>query len=540
MSELISSLNPNVILDNSIEFRKIKADGKVLSDNNYTTAEKEKLAGLNNYDDTAITTAIANIEDKIPSEASSTNKLIDEAAVHNIRVTLENSIATKANTDDIKESGLIAGVATAGNGYNIKIDWSLNLAKENNIDPAYRGQVNIGASCTTSNAWAYAEGSSNTASGNASHAEGAHNTASSNASHAEGGYNTASGVRSHAEGMYNVASGQVSHAEGGHNTASGTVSHTEGESNVASGYASHAEGLFNIASGTASHIGGELNVASGYASHAEGSCTVASGMYSSTAIGSWVITLKLTGDANATSYTCNNLSNISIDNPDCSSYILGPDNYSYVVFVNDKGINPVKIISVDTLTGIIKVESTLSADVALSDTVCGVSETIARGDYSFATRGVAVGNSSWIVNRGGFAKGTASFVGGNLNSAFNNCEVAFGRLNKSIESSDSAVATIATIGIGTDKNNRKNATEIKQNGDAYIIGIGGYDGTNPEADGIKTVQGVIEDINTQIKTVDDKVVALETTNTELRNTISTLEARIAELERKMSEITIVE
>lgn len=470
MSELISSLNPNVILDNSIEFRKIKAEGKVLSDNNYTTSEKEKLAGLSNYDDTAITTAIANIEDKIPEEASSTNKLIDEAAVHNIQVTLENSIATKANASDIKESGLIAEVATSGNGYNIKIDWSLDPAKENTIDPGYRGQVNLGSSCITSNVWAYAEGSNNTSSGNAS----------------------------------------------------------------------HVEGLFNTASGTASHTGGALNVASGYISHAEGSSTVASGMFSSTAIGAWAITLKLTGDANTTSYTCNNLSNISIDNPDYSSYILGPDNYSFVIDVNGKGINPVKIISVDTLTSIIKVESTLSADVALSDTECGVSTTIALGDYSFAARGVAVGNSSWIVNRGGFAKGTASFVGGNLNSAFNNCEVAFGRLNKSTESSDSAIATIATIGIGTDKNNRKNATEIKQNGDAYIIGIGGYDGTNSKADNIKTVQGVVEDINTQIKTVDDKVVALETTNTELRNTISTLEARIAELERKMSEITIVE
>ena len=114
----------------------------------------------------------------------------------------------------------------------------------------------------------------------------------------------------------------------------------------------------------------------------------------------------------------------------------------------------------------------------------------------------------------------------------------FGKCNKSTESSDLKISTIATIGIGTDRNNRKNATEIKQNGDAYIIGIGGYDGTNSETDDIKTVQGVVEDINTHIKTVDDKVVALETANAELRNTISTLEARITTLESKMSMITI--
>ena len=116
--------------------------------------------------------------------------------------------------------------------------------------------------------------------------------------------------------------------------------------------------------------------------------------------------------------------------------------------------------------------------------------------------------------------------------------MAFGNFNKSVQSSNTAVATIATIGIGADKDNRKNATEIKQNGDVYIIGIGGYDGTNSGVEGIKAVQGVVEDVNTQIKTVDDKVVALETANTELRNTISTLEARIVELESKMSVITI--
>lgn len=478
MSELISSLDPNAIEDNSIDFSKIKTGGKVLSDNNYTTAEKEKLSGLSNYDDTAIITAIANIEDKIPEEASSTNKLIDEAAVHNIQVTLENSIATKANASDIKESGLIAELATKGNGYNIKLDWSLDPTKENTIDPAFRGQVNLGAGCTTSSTWAYVEGGFNVASGNTAHAEG--------------GHNTASGARSHVEGMYSTASGVVSHAEGGMNIAAGAVSHAEGDSNVASGYASHAGGQ----------------------------STVASGDFSTTAGGSWVTEVKLTGDAGATSYTYHPEEFLNPEDP----YLIGPNNYSYITLVGNKGITPIKIISTNASTAILETESTLSADVALSDTLCCISGTVACGDYSFANRGVAAGNSSWVVNRGCFAKGTASFVGGNYNCAFNSCEVAFGKCNKSTESLDPSIAPIASIGIGTDKNNRKNATEIKQNGDVYIIGIGGYDGTNSGAEGIKTVQGVVADV--------------ETANTELRNTITALEARIAELESKMSAITI--
>lgn len=492
MSELISSLDPNAIEDNSIDFSKIKTGGKVLSDNNYTTAEKEKLSGLSNYDDAAIITTIANIEDKIPEEASSTNKLIDEASVHNIQVTLENSIATKANASDIKESGLIAELSTKGNGYNIKLDWSLDPTKENTIDPAFRGQVNLGAGCTTSSSWAYVEGGFNVASGNTAHAEG--------------GHNTASGARSHVEGMYSTASGVVSHAEGGMNIAAGAVSHAEGDTNVASGYASHAGGQ----------------------------STVASGDFSTTAGGSWIAEVKLTGDAGATSYTYHPEEFLNPEDP----YLIGPNNYSYIIQVGDKPISPIKIISTNASTAILETESTLSADVALSDTRCYISGTVACGDYSFANRGVAAGNSSWVVNRGCFAKGTAAFVGGNYNYAFNSCEVAFGKYNKSTESSDPQLSTIATIGIGTDKNNRKNASEIKQNGDAYVIGIGGYDGTNSEAEGIKTVQGVVEDVNTQVKTVDDKVVALETANTELRNTISTLEARIAEIESKMSAITI--
>jgi hypothetical protein len=35
-----------------------------------------------------------------------------------------------------------------------------------------------------------------------------------------------------------------------------------------------------------------------------------------------------------------------------------------------------------------------------------------------------------------------------------------------------------------------------QNGDHYIVGLGGYDGKNANAEGVKTLQKVIEDIST--------------------------------------------
>ena len=68
-----------------------KVDGKGLSTNDYTTAEKEKLASLSNYVDTEIRNLIAQINGKIPEDATSTNKLASESFVN-------SSIATNTST----------------------------------------------------------------------------------------------------------------------------------------------------------------------------------------------------------------------------------------------------------------------------------------------------------------------------------------------------------------------------------------------------------------------------------------------------------
>lgn len=54
-----------------------------------------------------------------------------------------------------------------------------------------------------------------------------------------------------------------------------------------------------------------------------------------------------------------------------------------------------------------------------------------------------------------------------------------------------------SVGIGTDQNNRKNAFEIMQNGDAYFYGIGEYDGTNPGS--AKNLKEVLGDLECNIK-----------------------------------------
>ena len=80
-----------------------------------------------------------------------------------------------------------------------------------------------------------------------------------------------------------------------------------------------------------------------------------------------------------------------------------------------------------------------------------------------------------IQQKGAFniASGDGSNAEGYGTRAEHQYEHAEGKYNKSNTN------TIHSVGIGTDSL-RKNAHEIMQNGDHYIYGIGGYDGTNPE------------------------------------------------------------
>ena len=58
-----------------------KVSGKQLSTEDYTTAEKTKLSGLSNYDDTALSGRVSDIEDVVPSTASTSNKLATMADI---------------------------------------------------------------------------------------------------------------------------------------------------------------------------------------------------------------------------------------------------------------------------------------------------------------------------------------------------------------------------------------------------------------------------------------------------------------------------
>ena len=107
------------------------------------------------------------------------------------------------------------------------------------------------------------------------------------------------------------------------------------------------------------------------------------------------------------------------------------------------------------------------------------------GSHAEGVSATASGYSSHAEGASTIASGTGSHAEGECTKTTNRGEHAEGRFNKS------NTDTRHSVGIGTSDNNRKNAFEIMQNGDIYVIGLGGYDGTNAGATGVQTLQQLL-------------------------------------------------
>jgi hypothetical protein len=251
---------------------------------------------------------------------------------------------------------------------------------------------------------------------------------------------------SHREGSYTTASGGASHAEGSGTIASGYSSHAEGGDTTASGYYSHAEGCSGtIASGYSSHAEGGDTTASGDYSHAEGGDTTASGDYSH-AEGYYTIAYG--------------------ENSHAEGFLTGATGkYSHA-----EGYYTIASGYYSHAEG--------SGSIGLGDA------SHAEGNNTHAE-----GQNSHAEGSGTNSLGWASHTEGYGTITNNEAEHAEGKFNKSNTN------TISSIGIG-DWNNRKNAQEVMQNGDFYVINVGGYNGANINEEGVKTLQEVIEDIST--------------------------------------------
>ena len=92
------------------------------------------------------------------------------------------------------------------------------------------------------------------------------------------------------------------------------------------------------------------------------------------------------------------------------------------------------------------------------------------------TVGSADDEKSFAAGQDNAVPATCSGAIGRDLQVSNNYEVAVGRGNVSHNGSGAAADTRFSIGIGS-SGSRRNAVEVMQSGDVYVLGIGGYEGT---------------------------------------------------------------
>ena len=113
-----------------------KEDGKGLSSNDYTTEEKNKLAGLENYNDTALSNRVKSVEDEIPNLATKT--YVGEQIANSEH--LKREIVTVLPSDEEASDNIIYMLkvesATGNDKYQeyMKIDGTVQMVGDTSVD----------------------------------------------------------------------------------------------------------------------------------------------------------------------------------------------------------------------------------------------------------------------------------------------------------------------------------------------------------------------------------------------------------------------
>lgn len=337
---------------------------------------------------------------------------------------------------------------------------------------------------------ALAHGNRTIASGENSHTEG-HCTQVLNLDE------TVNGYAAHAEGYGTVAVGTYSHAEGNKTMTVGANSHSEGADSLALGEASHVEGYFTYTgdwgssperpaiddstSGGDSSTGDSgtsVSIADGVAAHAEGNYTRACGNYS-----------------HAEGRQCDTWGE--------GSHAEGTETSADGDYSHTEG-NKTKTHTAGLYShaeGIRTSTEGAGAHAEGDDTHAEgeTSHTEGWATYAYAKAAHAEGQNTRAHAQGSHsegentdARGLHSHAEGCGTETHNKGEHASGHYNKSIKSFDPSEATHFSIGIGT-SDERKNAFEVKQNGDIYIEGIEGH------------LANVINDLLARIEELESKL-----------------------------------
>lgn len=150
-----------------------KEAGKGLSTNDYTTAEKEKLAGIDMSTKADKTDTVLNTTLSRGRKSGSTVGANSIAFGLNATASGEQSTALGSNASASGKNSFAGGSYSNADGF---------------------ASFALGASCNANGAQSHAEGNTTTANGYASHAEGRETIANSQYSHASGCYNVVGAV----------------------------------------------------------------------------------------------------------------------------------------------------------------------------------------------------------------------------------------------------------------------------------------------------------------------------------------------------------
>ena len=353
---------------------------------------------------------------------------------------------------------------------------------------------------------------------------------SSSSSSSSSSYITYSEGEGYSLGDTTTASGENSFAEGESTTASGVTSHAEGYSTTASGENAHAEGDVTLAYTRNSHAEGGYTSALGYDSHAEGAGhrmgplelnTNSEYYYDSTDDVLYIFIDSYSSDSDYLNLPVGTVAAVATEDTEILQYA---DYYSYIsdklYFVGPVDYEcPVIAIKNIPTTSKVGIGHQGVPQVDNGNYKDGWGYKFTSTIYINFLTGSALGEAS---HSGGYwtnAVGQKSNTAGIRTVATNDGESAFGRYNVSED------GTIFSIGCGewdeqTLYNNShnygrdesltgiraglnkyttsKNALMVTDDGDVFIKGIGGYDGIDSTAQGVKSVQQVITELTQQI------------------------------------------
>ena len=384
--------------------------------------------------------------------------------------------------------------------FSIAVGYGNNISGDSSAAFGYNNIVEN--NCCT------AEGANNKVCGDNSHVEGRECIVEGHESHAEGNYTKVYGHCSHGEGTSCRVLGDNSHVEGLSSVVYGHISHAEGQfcaagdldqvdkiSDERTDYGCHAEGIRTTAKEMASHSEGIDTHSMGVASHTEGRGTYATadashaeGLNSKSGLKGYYfkgidiknkkIYLSLTKPKTikTSGFTSSDYENIEYP------YDIESDLLS---IINGK-IYYESLKVTKTNKSVIYVESLPFESIAETNNLYLDSNYIifCIDKYKLGGVNVSLGSHAEGYNTRSF--GIASHADGYNTISKNLGEHSSGIYN--VSNPD----TQFSIGIGTSEDDRKNAFEVKQNGDIYIEGIS------------KSLQEYISSLEARIKILEEK------------------------------------